>query len=154
MSSSLEELLRRKKIEQDHAAAERPKQLEEWRFACSALIDRTRRWLLPLQEKGYLQLKGELITVREEHFGEYEVPSLHVTFVTGRTLWFKPIGQNIFGAHGRIDIVSSGESIVMLVYRGGEQWEFAKREGRYGSPRTWPFNEATLEEFLTDFLED
>ncbi|MBT4502595.1 MAG: hypothetical protein HOC74_32990 [Gemmatimonadetes bacterium] len=154
MTKQLEELLQRKKLEQDRAAIDRPKRLEEWRFACSGLIDRTRRWLSPLEEKGYLTLSSELISIREEQLGEYEAPMLHVAFLTGRNLSFKPVGQSVIGALGRVDIVSSGESVVMLVFRGGDQWEFAKRESRYGSPRTWPYNEQSLEDFLTAFLED
>ena len=154
MSNQLEELLKKKKIEQDRAAIDRPKRLEEWRFACSGLIDRARKWLAPLEQKGYLTLSSELISIREEQFGEYEVPTLDVAFLTGRKLSFKPIGQTVIGALGRVDIISSGESVVMLVFRGGDQWEFAKREGRYGPPRTWPFSEQNLEDFLTNFLED
>ena len=120
----------------------------------SLLLDTTRDWLRPLEEKQYLRIQDELISVREEALGEYEIKSLHVTFLTNRSISFRPIGTSVVGARGRVDVVSGGETVVMLVFRGDATWEFARRENRYGPPKTSPYNKDSLESFLAEYLEN
>ena len=34
--------------------------------------------------------------------------------------------------------------LAMLLHKGNDEWEFARREGRYGKPVRWEFNKSTL----------
>jgi len=153
MSKRLEDILEEKLLQQERAEIDRPKILEEWKSAVSSLLETTRSWLSPLESKGYLELATEQIPIREEQLGDYEIDTLRVIFVTGRNLLFKPVGRFVLGAEGRVDIVSGGESLVMLMYKGRREWQFARRESRYSTPRTWAFTEGTLEELLAEFVE-
>ena len=117
-------------------------------------MSRITEWLQPLQEKNWLDIQSEDILLREDQLGDYATRSLRLTFLDSQILTFRPVGRFIIGAQGRVDVISGSTLLAMLLYKENDEWEFARREGRYGKPVRWVFNRSTLEEFLVEFLEE
>lgn len=154
MSKRLEEILEQKQKQQEKSAIDREAVRQEWISNCSKVMLRVTEWLKPLENKNYLKIQSETISIREEQLGEYEAPALRLVFVKSQILTVRPVGRFILGAQGRVDMASGSTLLVMLIHKGNDEWEFARREGRYGERRTWPFNRDTFEEFLAEFLEE
>jgi hypothetical protein len=149
----LEDILAKKRKRQERAKVSYAAERETWVNRCADLMTQIYDWLKPLEERKYLQVHRRKRQIREDQFGEYEVDGLLIVFVDGQTVDIQPIGRYIVGAEGRVDL-QAGTTTVMIVHKGNGQWEFAKRAGRYGPPKTWPFNQSTLEEQLADLVEE
>ena len=154
MSKLLEELLKQKRAQQEasefvHIAVRR-----EWISNCENLMSRITEWLQPLEAKNWLEIQSEEILLREDQLGDYEIRSLRLIFLDSQILTFRPVGRFIIGARGRVAVVSGSTLLAMLLYKGNDEWDFARREGRYGKPVRWAFNRDSLEEFLVKFLEE
>lgn len=154
MSKLLEEILERKRKQQAESEFEHVAVRQEWISNCEKLMSRITEWLKPLEGENYLEIQLEYVPIREALIGDYEAPALQLVFLDSLILNLKPVGHFIIGSQGRVDMTSGVTQLAMLIHRGNDEWEFAKREGMYGKPRTWPFNRSTFEEFLADFLED
>ena len=148
MSRLLEEILERKREEQVASEFEHTSVRQEWISNCEKLMSRI------TEDENYLDIQLEYIPIREALIGDYEAPALQLVFLDSLILNVKPVGHFIIGSQGRVDMTSGVTQLAMLIHRGNDEWEFAKREGMYGKPRTWPFNRSTFEEFLVDFLEE
>jgi len=72
---------------------------------------RERKWFVHREEK----------TITEEHLGSYAVPVLLIQAGQGR-IHVEPIGRNIIGAEGRIDISSFPSLNRMLLIRVNGRW--------------------------------
>ena len=154
MSRLLEEILERKREEQVASEFEHTSVRQEWISNCEKLMSRITEWLKPLEDENYLEIQLEYIPIREALIGDYEAPALQLVFLDSLILNLKPVGHFIIGSQGRVDVASGGTRLAMLIHKGNDKWDFARREERYGKPRTWPFNRSTFEEFLVDFLEE
>ena len=154
MSKLLEEILERKRKQQVESEFEHVAVRQEWISNCEKLMSRITEWLKPLEDENYLEIQLEYIPIREALIGDYAAPALQLVFLDSLILNFKPVGHFIIGSQGRVDMTSGVTQLAMLIHRGNDEWEFAKREGMYGKPRTWPFNRVTFEAFLADFLEE
>ena len=155
MAKLLEEILKQKQEQQKASEFERVEVRQEWIANCEKLMSRITEWLQPLKDKNWLEIQSENIPIREDQLGDYEALSLRLIFLDSQILTFRPVGRFILGAQGRVDVVSGSTLLVMLVHKGNDEWDFAKREGRYEKPvRRWEFNKSALEEFLAEFLEE
>ena len=56
------------------------------------------------EEQGWQVVEGQ-IEIREEPFGIYTLPELTLTLPEGKVL-LKPVGRQIYGAEGRVDLYS------------------------------------------------
>lgn len=153
MTKRLEEILKQKQEQLKASEFEHVAVRQEWISNCEKLMSRITEWLEPFKDKNWLEIQAENIPIREDLLGDYEARSLRLVFLDSQILTFKPVGRFIIGAQGRVDVVSGSTSLAMLLHKGDDKWEFAKREGSYGKPVRWAFNENTLEEFLVEFLE-
>ena len=154
MAKLLEEILKQKQEQQEASEFKRVEVRQEWISNCEKLMSRITEWLQPFEDKNWLEIQSENIPIREDQLGDYEARSLRLIFLDSQILTFRPVGRFIIGAQGRVDVVSGGTLLVMLLHTENDEWEFARREGRYGKPVRWKFNRSTLEEFLAGFLEE
>jgi hypothetical protein len=153
MAGRLEDVLARKMAQQEGAAIDGRVERERWVKRVEELIKQIRVWLKPLADRKFLKVRARTHTILEEEIGSYDVTGLKIEFVDGQTVTIWPVGRYIIGGMGRVD-VRSGTRTVMIVHKGDGVWEFAERTGRYGQPKTWPFNQATFEELLADIIEE
>lgn len=154
MAKLLEEILKQKRAQQEASEFAHIAVRQEWISNCENLMSRITEWLQPLEDKNWLAIQSEDILIREDQLGDYATRSLRLTFLDSQILTFRPVGRRIIGAQGRVDVVSGSTLLAMLLHKENDEWDFARREGRYGKPVRWAFNRSTLEEFLVKFLEE
>jgi len=104
---------------------------EEWLSALRDLFDTIRTWS---ESQGWSVHEDEK-TISEEHVGRYKAPSLMIQCPGGR-IHIDPIGCNIIGAHGRIDILSFPSLNRLLLIKINSDWKI-KTESRMDWPRAW-----------------
>jgi len=104
---------------------------DDWLTKLRDLIDSIkswadqRRWLVDENEK----------TIDEDHVGRYPVPTLFIQAPSGKIV-VEPIGCNIIGAQGRVDIESFPSlNRLLLVLINGE-WKI-KTDSRIEWPEPW-----------------
>lgn len=153
MSTRLEEVLEQKRKRLKAKYIERAL-CQKWTAHCETLLLEISEWLQPLEDENYLEIQWETVSIWEDQFGEYEVSALRLVFLERQILSIRPVGYFVIGARGRVDMTAGSTPLAMLLRNGNDEWEFARREGRYGKPVRWPFNKVTFEEFLVAFLEE
>ena len=84
-----------------------------------------RRWLVDEHEKA----------IEEEYIGRYTAPTLFIQSPGGRIL-VEPIGCNIIGAKGRVDIESFPSLNRLLLIWDGSGWKI-KTDARVDWPEPW-----------------
>lgn len=153
MSTRLEEVLEQKRKRLKAKYIERAL-CQKWTAHCETLLLEISEWLQPLKDENYLEIQWETVSIWEDQFGEYEVSALRLVFLQRQILAIRPVGYFVIGTRGRVDMTAGNTPLAMLLRNGKGEWEFARREGRYGKPVRWPFNKVTFEEFLVTFLEE
>lgn len=151
--ATLEEVLRKKRQKQKAAEIDHHALREEWISNCQRLTSTILEWLEPLEDQALVQVEKQEISIHEDLLGEYQVPALRLVFLKSLVLTLRPVGRFVLRAKGRVDLVSGGTPIAMLILNEADNWEFAKRETRYETPRRWPFSRETFEKLLVEFLE-
>jgi hypothetical protein len=113
---------------------------DEWIGAVNRLYDEIEVWFLELFDEGYMDIKLVKITLAEEFIGEYEIDTLELYLgergsydAVEEVVIFEPIGRNVIGASGRIDIYLRGrksEKVLLLLMRDPNSdnysWNLAK----------------------------
>jgi hypothetical protein len=84
-----------------------------------------RRWFVDEQEK----------TIEEDHIGQYGVPTLFIQAPSGK-IHVEPIGCNIIGAQGRVDIESFPSLNRLLLVLVNGKWKI-KTDSRVDWPEPW-----------------
>ncbi|NLX14938.1 MAG: hypothetical protein GXY44_14990 [Phycisphaerales bacterium] len=107
------------------------KRKQTWCGLVAELMREIKTWA---GEEGWLvQERQKQIT--EEHLGTYSVPELTIKTPGGYVV-AEPVGRNIVGADGRIDIVSFPSLNRILLVRAHDQWHL-KTESRVVWPKSW-----------------
>ena len=150
----LEEVLKKRRQQQEAAEIDHDAVRQEWISSCKALVSTVLEWLKPLEDQALLQVEQETIPIYEEQLGQYQAPALKLIFLKSQVLSLRPVGRFVLGARGRVDLISGGTPLAMLILNGTDDWEFARREARYERPHRWEFNRKSFEELLVDFLEE
>ena len=78
--------------------------LNEWKQYISNFYNKTEGFLKPYIESGKLRLTKRSIMLDEEYIGSYEVDALDI-LLGGIKIILTPIGTNLIGAKGRVDMV-------------------------------------------------
>jgi hypothetical protein len=73
--------------------------------------------------------------VEEDHIGVYQVPSLVLQSPQCR-VYLDPIGRDIIGAEGRVDIFTWPTMNRMLLLRTGDEWSLVT-DARVAWPQPW-----------------
>lgn len=128
---------------------------ETWTEQVGALYKHIGKWLQTYIEKNYMTLHFYEITLTEEHIGKYDISVLEID-LGGPSVVFRPVGRNIIGADGRVDMYMNGHlsDRRMLILREDDdeqnpQWElWETSDGRDRKP----FGQETLEKTLEQWL--
>jgi len=115
------------------------------------------KWLETYIEKNYMALHFYEITLSEEHIGKYDISVLEIDLGEPSVV-FRPVGRNIIGADGRVDMYMNGRHLSdkkMLILREDDegrnfQWELW--ETTDGKDRRPPFDREALERTLDEWL--
>jgi len=157
MYSHLEEMLEQKK---QSLLKYREKSLFEeieWQKKVKELYIQIKKWLEPLQKRNYLVFKEEkrsvgTSVVNEEDFKPAMRDFLTIPFFNGETIEFEPVGFNVVGAYGRVNLQLGLREMMIVLKEPDGEWEFAERnEGR--KLIFYPFNQDTFEQLVTEFVE-
>ena len=119
MSSQLVEFLEGRK-EKAHGIDWEEKK-REWLDAVPALYSQIKAVLGATIDKGLVKLHEEETKITEDFIGTYEVRELRLT-VGDDLVVFTPIGANVVGALGRVDMRGDRDTISLL-WTGGN-WQF------------------------------
>jgi len=104
---------------------------DDWLAKLRDLIDsikswaEQRRWFVDEQEK----------TIEEDHIGRYTVPTLFIQAPGGK-IHVEPIGCDIIGAQGRVDIESFPALNRLLLILVNGEWKI-KTDSRIDWPEPW-----------------
>jgi len=107
-------------MEESHAdiSPEAQANRDEWITLVTQLIDQIQTWS---EANGWSVIRGT--SQRSERLlGTYEVPTLEV-HVGPRRLYVEPVARYVFGADGRVDILSSPSLNHVVLARQGDQWK-------------------------------
>lgn len=112
-SEALFEELRRQKAHQD-AAVDWKAVLADWGRQLQALMTTLAGWLGPAAREGLLILEHLQVPVSEQDVGQYDAPALRIMAPSGRRVDIYPHARRVFGAMGRVDILSGPERVTLL----------------------------------------
>ena len=104
---------------------------DKWLAAVTDLFDLIRTW----SESQRWSVHEDEKVISEEHIGRYKAPSLVIQCPSGR-IHIDPIGCNIIGAHGRVDILSFPSLNRLLLIKINGDWK-VKTESRIDWPQAW-----------------
>ena len=94
----------------------RPK-LEAWKTHVDSLYSTIEGWLKPASDKHYLNVTRQIMTLNEEYAGSYQIQKL-ILLIGTKKIDVLPIGMNVIGARGRVDVVGPKGQNVMLLLLG------------------------------------
>jgi len=157
MSSYLEEILEQKKQVLLKYREESLVEEIEWQKKVKALYTQIRKWLKPLQDRGYVIFQEEKRSmgtsiINEEDFKPALRDFLTIQFLNGETIEFEPVGFNVVGVYGRVNMQLGLREMMIVLRKKGVEWEFAERnEGR--KLNFYQFNQDTFEQLVTEFVE-
>lgn len=86
------------------------------------------------REEGWLVQEQEK-QLSEDYIGTYTAPTLFIQMPSGR-IHIDPVGVNIIGGDGRVDILAFPELTRMLLIRFGDTWRL-KTDSRVDWPQPW-----------------
>ncbi len=121
----------RKSANRAPARADWERKRDDWLAKLRELVDSVkswaeqRRWFVDEQEK----------TLEEDGVGKYSVPTLFIQAPSGKII-VEPVGCNIIGAQGRIDIESFPSLNRLLLVLVNGQWKI-KTDSRIEWPEPW-----------------
>jgi hypothetical protein len=127
---------------------------EEWIAAVNSLYDTVEGWFSGLREQGLMAIERKPTCVYEEYLGDYAIDSLEIGMADKKVI-LEPVGRNVIGARGRIDLYLRGfKADRLLLLRledveGQIRWEMWK--GKLSGFRK-PFAKETFEQLLEEWL--
>jgi hypothetical protein len=105
---------------------------ESWRRAVIALKEQVQRWAT---SRGW-PVTELTQTVTDDSIGTYEVPLLEIDTPKGRVV-LEPIGRDILGVNGRIDLYAWPTHYrVMLLRTGDDRW-IVRTDSGLNWPEPW-----------------
>ena len=100
------------------------KKRTQWCEAVVSLMDDVEGWV---SQEGWACKRFDR-TIREDNLGEYVVPQLQIATPQG-TIVVNPIGRNIIGAEGRVDLESFPSLNRILLIRRDDEWKVFTEAG-------------------------
>ena len=130
------------------------KRKADWQMQVEEILNETKRWFQPYIESRLFQLVETEKTLTEEDLGTYRAKQLEYLFGSFR-LVFEPVGRNILGASGRIDVYMRGNKIdkyvlVLLETNDGLRWFLSPFKDK--SIRM-EFNQTNMEKLIEDWID-
>lgn len=104
---------------------------EAWIIQVQELCAEVKKWA---QDESW-SVHEDFKKISEDHIGSYKVPCLILQSPQGR-VHIDPIGCNIVGADGRVDIFTFPGLNRMLLIRIGDHWEL-QTDARVAWSKSW-----------------
>ena len=104
---------------------------DDWLAKVRDLIDSIKAWA---EQRRWFVDEHEKV-IEEDHIGRYPVPTLFIQAPNGKIL-VEPIGCNIIGAQGRVDIESFPSLNRLLLILADGEWKI-KTDSRVDWPDPW-----------------
>ena len=82
--------------------------VSEWQDAVRHLLDEIETWLAAYVSQGLMQPKRHTVDIEEDGLGRYSTERLDIDLGGGETLVFLPVGLDVAGAAGRVDMFRAG----------------------------------------------
>ena len=121
---SLKDKLKTLRDSNDDSKINWEKNKNEWIDSVNHLFEIVQDdWFLELKDEGLLKIKTLPIYITEEHIGKYSIDKMEIIYATGSII-FEPIGRNIIGGIGRIDLYLKGEfgkGRMLILFRENNQ---------------------------------
>ncbi len=149
MRGCLTEFLRERKrrADEEHGKVDWDERRRRWLESLRSLYETIEEWLGELEEQGTVSVSYEAKTLGEEDIGTYEADVMVIEVGPERIL-LEPVGTQVLGARGRVDVRSSGSiEHAMLVETEWDDWQIAVR-----TPRVTYY--PLTEEAFTDVLRE
>ncbi len=153
MQDSLQEILAQKKQKLEAQAPQWNKTRDEWIARVNDLFKLIHNWLKPLEDNDYLKISYTDTSISEELLGHYSIGKMIITFFNNEEIELEPVGLDIVGAKGRVDMKIGMRKIRIVGNPEDSDWMFSEREGR-GKPRIWDFDNHNFKAVLTEFAEE
>ncbi|RLC15000.1 MAG: hypothetical protein DRI57_13565 [Deltaproteobacteria bacterium] len=150
----LESLLAQKKQKMEAEYPQWNKKRDEWIGRVNNLFTLIYSWLKPLEDNDYLKISYKDISISEQSLGRYSVREMIITFFNNDKIELGPVGLNIIGARGRVDMKMGMRTIGIIGTDDDSGWMFSERESRLGKPKTWSFDEYNFKAILAEFAEE
>ena len=96
-----------------------------------------------------VQLRPKVLS--ENYIGTYKVDDL-ILFVGDEQVRFSPVGRNIAGASGRVDVLGERGSPEVLIVQPEGRWSFV--QARQPILKLVPFDESSLAEVLKRVMKE
>ena len=128
--SRLAEFLKERKGLTEEVKKRSQETLAQWKQAIDVLFSQIDTWLEVAKHEGLIVKRTEAAKeITERLLGTYTVPIMEISFAD-KTIRLEPVGRNIVGAFGRIDVFSPA-GMHMLVKLGPEKddWYLVDKEG-------------------------
>ena len=88
---------------------------EEYVARIKELYASVRQWVMPLS----LKVEERNRTIQEQGFPSYTAPELSIaTGSSGKNVCLVPVGHNLLGAHGRVDLIGPVDTAKLTFFRG------------------------------------
>lgn len=92
-------------------------------------------WLSHLIDENLLKIKTSSFSTSEEYIGSYNINKMEITYSTTSCIALEPIGRNIIGGEGRIDLYKKGEvskGLMLILFRenGEDNWYVISQTSR------------------------
>jgi len=104
---------------------------DNWLAKLRDLMDSMRSWA---EQRRWLVDEHQKV-IEEDHIGRYTVPTLFIQAPNGKIV-IEPIGCNIIGAQGRVDVESFPSLNRLLLILVDGQWK-VETDSRVGWPEPW-----------------
>ncbi len=101
------------------------KRKTEWIHQLWELFSSIEQWLSPLVKENLANISRAEFSITEEFMGTYESPSITIQF-PDNPIQLRPVGRNIIGARGRVDVISMRKRAMLLLHEDG--WKIAIKE--------------------------
>jgi len=150
MSSPLVEIAKQKKQEWINCRQNSRLERENWKNKVKELYAQIKQWLMPLEQDNLLrwQEENKQNTTEGIEVGDY----LTVIFFNGQTIQFDPVGLEVVGAYGRVDMRLGLHKVMIVMPKKNGNWLFAERYNRE-EPTLYDFNQENFEQLVTEFIE-
>lgn len=95
------------------------KERDDWLQSLNDLYSKIRRYLKKYLEADQIQVEREKIVISEEFLGSYEVDKLTIR-IGDEKIVAKPIGRNLIGASGRVDLIGVRGRLRLVLFEKEE----------------------------------
>lgn len=135
---------------------EAKKAVDFWRSQADKLYSDIKTWFFKYTEDGYIKFDSTKEII-DEYPSPYEIDKLELDIKGGPEVILEPVGSNIIGAWGRIDVYLSGyiaNKVMLLLMKDDNEkayWEL--RKSRKEEDR-FVFNKEIFEDLLEDWLNN